>query len=142
MKKLAGKPKSNTGSGRNGLLVEISSEEQSKTIMDIKMILSLERSVRQQDFFNETRGIIFICYSEITDIESFQEGLQKRYSIASITRANRRTPRNSRATPFMIRFRGEACPDYITISGEHLMTKVYEYKERPLQCRKCQNVVM
>ena len=30
----------------------------------------------------------------------------------------------------MIRFRGEACPDYITIPGEHLMTKVYEYKER------------
>ena len=138
MRKLAGKPRSIMGSGRNGLLVEVSSEEQSRTIMDIKDILSMECNVRPQDFFNETRGVIYIYDSEITDIESFQEGLQERYPIVSVAKANWITPRNSRATPFMIKFRGEACPDYITIPGEHLMTKVYEYKERPLQCRKCQ----
>ena len=50
MKKLAGKPRFITGSGRNGLLVEVTSEEQSRTVMDIKDFLLMECSVRTQDF--------------------------------------------------------------------------------------------
>ena len=57
-------------------------------------------------------------------MESFQ-GLKERYSIVRIVKANLITPRN-------------ACPEYITIPEEHLMTKVYEYEERPLQYHKCQ----
>ena len=136
--KRKGKPRSIASSGRNGFLVQVASEQQSLEIIKIKNLLTEECEVKRHEFLNGTRGIIYIHNNDVSDLESFQEGLRKRYPIASITRASWITPRNSQTMPFLIKIIGDSCPEYITVPGEFLMTKVYQYKDRPLQCHKCQ----
>ena len=46
---------------------------------------------------------------------------------------------NNRAKPRSLSFRSfrEELPLYIDIPGENMKSKVYEYKERPVMCKKC-----
>ena len=37
----------------------------------------------------------------------------------------------------VVTFNKSELPAYLEIPGEHLLTKVYEYKEKPMMCRKC-----
>ena len=98
--KLKGKPKSVTSSGQNGLLVETGSKEQSERIMLIKEIMDKECTVRSHAFFNKAKGVIYVNNSEITDLESFRDGLRERYGIAKVERVTWITLRNPRSKAF------------------------------------------
>ena len=90
------------------------------------------------DFFNVTKGIIYVDNSDINDMESFKEGLNMEYEVEEIVAATWMKPRNPIAKPFLISFKSDTLPNNIHIPGEYRQTKVYPYSERPMQCFNCQ----
>ena len=81
------------------------------------------------DFLRGMRRIIYNHNSNVSDLESFQDGLRKRYHISSITRSSWIASRNLQTKPFVIKFIRDHCPEYVKIPGELLITKVYQYKD-------------
>ena len=69
---------------------------------------------------------------------AFERGLKQWYAVVEVTRATFIKPRNQTAKALMVKFRGDSWPEYIKEAGEHQLTKVYAYKDKPLQCHKCQ----
>ena len=47
-------------------------------------------------------------------------------------------PNRAGSRAFLVTFNRELAPEYIKIPGEAQRTKLYEYKQRPMQCKKCQ----
>ena len=88
-----------------------------------------EVEIKKFTFFSEVRGIIYIRNSYIADLQAFQEGMQERYSVIGIEGANFKKPRDPQTRAFVVKFRGDACPQYGKISGEHVATKVCQCKE-------------
>ena len=115
--KLNGKPRSITSSGRNGVLIEVNTEEQGRNIKQLECVLDREVETKMHTFFNEVRGIIYIRNSDIADLEAFQEGMQERYPVVGIERANFVKPRDPQTRAFVVKFRGDACPEYVKIPG-------------------------
>ena len=46
-------------------------------------------------------------------------------------------PRRETTQVFMITFMNNKLPEFIRIPGEAVGTQVYEYKDRPMLCKKC-----
>ena len=136
--KMKGNPKTITSNGRNSILIEVSTPNQSSNIEQWTEVLNQEVVVQKHGFFNEVKGLIYIHNNDIGDLASFSKGLQERSAVADVERARFIKPRNPRTVALLVRFKGDTIPEYVSIPGEYIMTKVYEYKERPMRCYKCQ----
>lgn len=91
--KLKGKPKALATSGRNGIVVEVGSKDQSERVRDVQDILSKDCTVKDHEFFNVTKGIIYIYDSNISDLQAFEKGLQQRYTVVEVSLATFIKPR-------------------------------------------------
>ena len=58
--------------------------------------------------------------------------------MANVEQANWIKPRENGAKAYVLTFQREIFSSYIKITGEYSLTKVFEYKVKPLQCAKCQ----
>ena len=125
-------------SGKDGLMIEVSSKTQGDALRSVEELCGHKCSVQKHDFFNVTKGLVYIYNNDITDLESFKEGLNTQCSVVEVVPATWIKARNPRAKVFQISFGQDILPEYVHIPGEYQETKVYEYKDRPMQCTICQ----
>lgn len=79
--KVSGKPKSITGTCRERLLIEVSSKEQGEKLMSIVEITSKFCKMREHEFFNVAKGMIYVHNNEVLDLNSFQQGLKDQFQV-------------------------------------------------------------
>ena len=68
IQELKGKPKSIVASGKYGMVVEVGNKHQSELIQNLQSIQSRECTVKDHEFFNVTKGIIYIYNSDINGL--------------------------------------------------------------------------
>ena len=137
-RKIGGRPKVISESGPSALQVETASKNQSERILEVKEILGEACCVREHATFNGKKALIYIHNNDRTDMSSFTEGLQEHYPITSITRATWIKARQPTTIPLLLNFNAPDLSEYIRITGEYSLTRVYPYNERPMQCKNCQ----
>ena len=81
---------------------------------------------------NKSKGFIYMSEFDIEDGTILQEGLVG-YGVVEVEPAT--LIKSNRG---LITFNRELAPESVQIPGESHRTKVYEYKQRPMQCKKCQ----
>ena len=64
--------------------------------------------------------------------------MREEYGVTRVEKASWIKSREGRATAFLLTFGDDRVPEYVKITCEYAWSKVYEYKERPLQCAKLQ----
>ena len=130
-------PKSIGSNGRNSF-IKVASKEQSEHLAGITSILGEECTVVEHSFYNGTKAVIHLRNNVIGDLESFRNGLKRVYNIRDIKPATWIRPRNENNVAYVVTFGTEILPEYIKITGEHILTRVYPYKDKPLHCTNCQ----
>ena len=68
---------------------------------------------------------------------SFTEGINNQCRVKELVEAKWVKARRETTQVFMITFKSDKLPEYIRIHGEADRTRVYEYKDRPILCKKC-----
>ena len=84
------------------------------------------------------KALISIQNNDLRDLASFQVGLQSVFPIINVQRANWIKPRKPTTFPILVNFAVEELPEYLRITGEFVLTRVYPYNDKPMQCRNCQ----
>lgn len=135
---IVGRPRSITGSGQNGYLIEVESAKQSEDITNLKEVGGNSCTVKIHEFFNGTKGIIYIHGSDISDMDSFKRGLAQEYGVSEVEEAKWIKPRKPSTKAFILTFCNGGLPDTLRIAGEHTLTKVYPHRNKPLHCNRCQ----
>ena len=125
-------------SGRDGFLIEVSSKQQGETLLTVNTLCDHSCRVLKHDFFNVNKGLIYVYNNEVNDLESFKGGLGSQFSITDIVPATWIKPKNDKAKALLVSFGQDTLPEYVHIPGEYQETKVYPYKDRPMQCNICQ----
>ena len=127
------------GGGRDSFLVTVYSENQSNKMKRVEQIAGLETSVRvsEENFLNTTKGHVYIQNCHIEDLKSFTEGVNEQCRVKELVEAKWIKPRREITQLFMITFMNDKLPEFIRIPGEAEQTKVCEYKDRPMLCKKC-----
>ena len=89
------------------------------------------------DKMNNYRGLIYIAEYDIEDLEILVDRLEEQGVTQAIEAKWIRT-RQLTTHAFPLTFNKDSLPEYIKIPGEAFRTKIYEYIEKHMQCRKCQ----
>ena len=87
-------------------------------------------------FINTSKGIVYVYDYNLSNFKLFKSGLQEDKTIKDVEIAKWITPRN----PFskdLITFSQSNSPEYLDILSERAKSKVYEYHDNPIMCRKC-----
>lgn len=135
---IGGKPRRINGNGKNGYLIEVDDLNQSEKIKNIEEVGGNACSIKVHEFFNGSKGIIYIHGNDITDLASFRNGLSQEYGVSDVEEAKWIKTRKEHTKAFIVTFGDGNLPDSLHIAGEHTLTKVYPYRNKPLQCNKCQ----
>ena len=133
---IRGEPLSVTSMGRDCLLRAVRTRMQSENMSRLKKVDGKECSVEIHRSLSTSEGIIYVKEFDITPKE-LESGLGD-YAIREIQEATWIKPFNKNSIEFIVTFNQERAPEYSRIPGEGNRTKVYEYKQRPMRCRNCQ----
>lgn len=119
--------------------VEVESRTQSREIMALTQLNSKPITVTISKRFDPPKGLAYIYEYNLCKFESFKEKLMERLSLRDVVLASwiKSKRNNSNAIPIMISFDQAETPEYISIPGEQALTKVYEYKDKPMLCKQC-----
>jgi len=134
---LGGQPVSLSNSGTDSLLVQVANKSQSTKIEQLTSLCELQCVVKKHDFFNTTRGLIYIYNTEFEEIESFKKGLIERYHLQSVEEATWIKTRNPSTKVFLLSSYQDKLPEYVRIISEATTSRVYPYQDSPLRCKKC-----
>ena len=134
---LGAKPKTIRTTNKTTFTVEIASREQSTAMQAVSKINGIPVEISVNTALNGNKGLVYIYGYNMVDFEAFKAGLTAQYGLSSIIEATWIKPRNGNgAKPLLLTFPNEL-PQYLNIPGEMMMTKVIEYKRRPLMCKRC-----
>jgi len=136
-KAIGGTPASITSSGSEKFLIEVRTKEQSEKMNKIDRIGNCQCSVQCHTLYSENKGVIYIRNCEVNDFESFRNGLCEEYQLKDVIDASSIKTRNGNRA-FILVTNKSNLPEYVHVTGEHTLTKVYPFHETPLQCKKCQ----
>ena len=131
-------PKSVTGNNRLSFTAVVRNADQSAKINNVTEVGGFSCEVQVHSKFCHSKGIIYIKGFEITDIEDFKSYLQENYPISDISPATFIKTRDPQTQAFLITFNQEQPPYSLYIPGERQDTLVYQYRNKPLICHKCQ----
>ena len=135
---LGTKPVSIRSTSKHTFTIEVNSKQQASCINSLRDINGIPVKISVNSKLNVNKGLIYIYNYSMCDFQSFKEGLMKQHGLQDVIEPHWIRPRqNNKAKPLLLNFPGEM-PQYIQIPGEQAMTRVIEYKQRPLICRKCQ----
>ena len=87
---------------------------------------------------NKCKGIIYVNEFDIENGTILQEGLVG-YGVAGVEQATWIKPNRAGTSAFLLTFNRELAPVSVKIPGESHTTKLYKYKERPMQCTRSAN---
>ena len=125
------------GGGKDGILVNVYSKNQSQKIMRVEQTAGVKCQVSEDTSLSNPRGLVFIQNDHITDLESFTAGVNEQCSVREIVKAGWIRPRNQNTEVYMITFKCDKLPEYIRIPDESGRTKIYEYNDKPMLCKRC-----
>ena len=123
--------------GRDSFLVSLYSENQSNKMKRVEQIAGNKCQVSDENFLKRTKGLVYIQNYHIEDLESFALGVKEQCRVKELVEAKWIMPRRETTQVFMIILMNDKLPEFIRIPGEAERTKVYEYKDRPMLCKKC-----
>ena len=130
--KLKGKPSDISSSGRNALLITVKDSSQSQLVQKISSIGGQKCEVVSHQHLNKSNGIIYISEFAIESGTILQEGLVG-YGVVGVEPLAWIKPNRAGTAAFLLTFNRELAPESVKIPGESHRTKVYEYKQRPMQ---------
>jgi len=134
---LGGQPVSISSNGTDGLLVHVASKSQSDKIERLTSLCELQCVVSKHEFFNTTRGLIYLYNTEFEEMDSFKKGLMERYQLQSVEEATWIKTKNQSTKAFILSTYQDNLPEYVRIISEATLTKVIPYQDSPLRCKKC-----
>lgn len=135
--KLGGKPTDIAAAGKNAIMITVNDKRQSKEIMTMKTVGGMDCEVSGHRTMNNSKGLIYIYEFDIEDTSVLCDGLSD-VGVTSVEEAKWIKPSREGTKAFLLTFNREHAPEGIKIPGESRQTRVYEYKEKPMQCKKCQ----
>ena len=134
---IGSKPKAIRTVNSTTFRVEVGSIEQSTAQLNITEINGIDAEITVNITFHKIKGLVCIYEYNMCGFQEFQSRLKEQYGLHEIVEATWiKTKRNNNARPLLLTFCREL-PQYIDVPGEIVRTKVFEYKQRPLMCRKC-----
>ena len=131
-------PKALTNINKDSYCIEMQSHSQSIDILNLKKVNDLPCKVILHPTFNYSRALIYVEDVKIDNNEEFQEYLQGKYNIASVTPAPFIKTRSPDTQAYIVNFKGENLPYSIYIPGERRDTIVRKFHSKPLRCFRCQ----
>ena len=127
------RPKKITSENRRSFTIEVTNENQSDKIFELKKVNDIPCVTTIHPRFNFARGIIYIQ----EDLDEFKTELQSQYSISDVTRADLIKTRNPDTKAYIVTFKKEHLPYSIYIHGERQDTRVYKFHNKLLVCNQC-----
>ena len=127
-------------------IIEIAKESESKILPTIKSLAlpeyqkTVQVEITPCNSINQCKGLIYIQDHNVSDnntADNFCSRLQKEYNLHEVQKAIWIKTKNPNSTPLLLTFRENEPPRFLNIPGESAKTKVYEYFERPMNCKKC-----
>ena len=131
------KPKAIRTLNTTTFTIEVDSVEQSTAMQAITEINGINTEISVNTTFYKTKGLIYIYDYNMSSFQAFQSRLKEQYGLHEVVEATWIKARNNnRAKPLLLTFCTDL-PQYIDVPGELIRTKVYEYKQQPLMCKRC-----
>ena len=136
-KHIGSKPKSIRTVNKTTFIIEVCNKEQGSAVQTITNINGIDAEIKINNFAHLNKGLIYVYGYNMVDFDGFKSKLMEQHNLQDVKEASWiKTRSNNRATPLLVTFHNEL-PHHIEIPGEMMNTKVIEYKQRPLMCRKC-----
>lgn len=132
-----GFPRENIRPGRGCFIIKTENNYQTVNISNLKTVLGSSCTVAEHPTYNLSKGIIYVRGFEISDEDSFFEGIKVKLNLKEVIKATWIKPKSSSSVPFLLTFNASKCPSTIKIPGEPHETTVYAYKPRPMFCKNC-----
>ena len=79
---------------------------------------------------------MYVNYYNLVNFGLFKSGLEEDKTIKNVEVATWITPRNPLSGALLVTFRQSAPSEYLNILGEWAKSKVYEYHDKPMMCKK------
>jgi len=133
---IKGEPEDFSSIGKDKFLVTVKSKQQSEDLKKLRALDSVPCNVVAHKNMNYSKGLIYVREFDIGE-EDLKAGLADQY-VTEVKSATWIKTKSESVKPFLITFAVDSIPEYIRIPGESFRTVVYEYVQRPMQCRKCQ----
>ena len=131
------KPKTIRTTKKTTFTGEIATKEESIAMQAVSNINGIDVEVTVNTALGINKGFVYIYGYNMVEFKSFKEGLTKQYGLSSVINATwNESKRANCAKPLLLTLTNELSL-YLDIPGEMMRTKVLEYKQRPLICRKC-----
>lgn len=134
---LTGKVKSIRSINEEIFSIEVSSEEQYRQILALKLLNGKPIKTVKSSRYDSPKGLIYIYEYNLQHFDDYKKRMIEELPITDVTIASWIKSRNPRAIPLILSFNQSEVPQYINILGEQSLTKVYEYINRPMMCKQC-----
>ena len=107
-REIGGKPNRISGSGRDSFMVEVNSKQEAEIIKNMKTLCEREYQVVAHQFFNGSKGLVFLINYNAEDMGMRQVNLLQEHGMTNIEEGKWITPRNKTAKAFLVLFKGAA----------------------------------
>ena len=97
---------------------------------------SVEVEIFARDRIGQGQGLIYIHNSSILVIYDYDRELKKEYNLSDVQKATLIKNKNTTSTPCPLTFKEKEPPRFIESSGGQAQTKIYEYFERTMSCKR------
>ena len=134
---LGGKPKSIRSKNPTTFIIEVQGKRQSTEVTRIKSINGYPVKIEPNRTIGSCKGLVYIYNYNMSEFEHFKQNLITDLGLSDAVEATWIKSKSNLAIPLLLTFRGNL-PTYVTIPGEQAKSKVYEYKQKPLLCKRCQ----
>ena len=136
-KQLGSKPKTIRTTSNTTFTAVVHNKEQSDNMKTINNINGIKTEIKVNKTYNTIKGLIYVYGYNMSNFEAYKRGMMEKYGLQDVVEATWIRPRgNNKAKPLLLSFPNEL-PHYMEVPGEMMKTSVYEYKQRPMLCRKC-----
>ena len=118
-------------------MVAVCNRNQSDNMRKVKQLVGNRCEISEESFFDVTKGLVFVQNYNITDLTSFTERINDQCGVKELVEEKWAKARSETTQVFIITFKSDKLPGYIRIPGEADRTTVYEFKDMPMSCKKC-----
>jgi len=125
-------------SGKEYLIIEVESEQQSTLIMELTHLNNIPVEISEHQGFGTSQGIVYIYNYDLSNFESYKTGIKEDFDVKEVERAHWIKQKTDNKKAIQITFNQANPPDYINLPGEQMHSKVYEVMPRPMRCINCQ----
>lgn len=134
---LGHRPTNIRSSNKSSFLVEVDHRRSSEIMPTIKKINDIDVQISECTNFGSCKGLVYIYGYDMTDFESYRNGLIMQPPIQDAQKATWIKSRNPLSTPLLLTLNMDEPPLYLNIVGEQGKTRVYEYLPKPMVCKIC-----